>query len=116
MKLDVSGRHFRVTEALKDYAVEKLQKLDKYSLKLESAHIVFEVQKFTHISEIVLRGKDLRLTAKATSLDMHSAFDKSFGGIQLQLRKKHERARDHKGRRYDAPGSKTKAKRARAKA
>lgn len=116
MKLDVSGRHFHVTEALKNYAIEKVQKLDKYALKLESAHIVFEVQKFSHISEIVIRGKDLRLTAKASSLDMHSAFDKSFASIQLQLRKKHERARDHKGRRYDAPGSKTKAKRSRATA
>lgn len=114
MELDVTGRHFHVTEALKDYAAEKIQKLDKYSLKLESAHVVFEVQKFSHISEIVLRGKELRLTAKARSLDMYAAFDKSFGSIQLQLRKRHEKLRDHKARRYDVPGSKSAVKRSRA--
>lgn len=111
MELDVTGRHFHVTDALKKYAVEKIQKLDKYSLKLEHAHIVFEVQKFNHISEITLRGKNLRLTAKARSLEMYAAFDKSFGIVELQLRKKHERVKDNKARRYDAPGSKATAKR-----
>jgi putative sigma-54 modulation protein len=114
MEIDVTGRHFHATEALKDYAVEKISKLDKYSLKLEGAHVVFEVQKFNHVAEIVLRGKGMRVTAKERSLDMYAAFDKCFGNIQLQLRKKHERLRDHKARRYDVPGSKSATRRSRA--
>ncbi len=110
MEIDVSGRHFQVTDALREYAVGKVRKLDKYSLKLETCHVVFEVQKFNYISEITLRGKNLRLNAKESSLDMYAAFDNSFGNIQLQLRKKHERVRDHKARRYDASGSRAKDK------
>ncbi|MBI3315720.1 MAG: HPF/RaiA family ribosome-associated protein, partial [Candidatus Omnitrophica bacterium] len=39
-------------------------------------------------------------TAKEESADMYAAFDKSFGNIQLQLRRYHDRLRDHKARRY----------------
>ena len=105
MEIDISGRHFHVTEALKQYVVEKIEKLDKYSLKLESVHVIFEVQKFLHISEITVLGKKLRLTAKEKSTDMYAAFDKSFGNIQLQFRRQHEKVKDNKGRRYGRAGS-----------
>ena len=102
MEIDISARHFHVTEALKDHVTEKVKKLDKYSLKLESVHVVLEVQKFFHMAEIVLRGKNLRVTAKGESTDMYAAFDKTFGNIQLQLGKLHEKRKDHKARRYEA--------------
>ena len=100
MEIDISGRHFQVTEALRDMITEKIQKLDKYALKIETVHVVLEVQKFHHISEIAATGKNLRLTAKEESGDMYAAFDNSYGNIQLQLRRQHDRVKDHKGRRY----------------
>ena len=104
MEIDISGRHFHVTEALKDYIGEKIKKLDKYALKIETVHVVLEVQKFHHISEITAAGKNLRLTAKEESADMHAAFDNSFGNIQLQLRRQHDRVKDHKGPKYKDAG------------
>ena len=100
MEIDISGRHFQVTEALKDYITEKIKKLERYALKIEAVHVVLEVQKFHYISEITAAGKNLRLTAKEESADMYAAFDTSFGNIQLQLRRQHDRVKDHKGRRY----------------
>ena len=100
MEIDISGRHFPVTEPLKQYVAEKVLKLDKYSLKIEMVHVVLEVQKFHHISEITVAGKNLRFTAKEESADMYAAFDKSLGNIQLQLQRQHDRVKDHKGRRY----------------
>ena len=100
MEIDVSGRHFQVTPALKAYATEKLHKLDKYSLKIESVHVVLGVQKFHHVVEITMLGNNLRLTAKEESVDMYAAFDDCFGVVQLQLARQHDRRRDHKARRY----------------
>ena len=108
MKIDISGRHFKVTGPLQDYIDSKVQKLDKYSLKIESAHVVLEVQKFRYIAEITLRGKDLRLVAKDEDGEMYAAFDRCFGRAQLQLSRKHDRRRDHKGRRYTAAGAREK--------
>ena len=109
MKIEITGRHFQVLEALKDYVTEKIQKLDKYSAKLEMAHVILEVQKFHHISEITLLAKNLRLTAKNESADMYAAFDESFENIQLQMRRRHDRLKDHKGRRYGIKASGKKA-------
>lgn len=100
MEIDITGRHFHATEPLKEYAIEKIGKLDRYSLRIESVHVVFEVQKFHHISEIVLRAKNLRLTAKNQNADMYAAFDESLANIQLQLGRAHDRLKDHKARRY----------------
>ena len=100
MEIDIAGRHFQVTEPLKAYIAEKVEKLDKYSLKLELAHVVLEVQKFHHLCEITLVGKNLRMTGKNEAADMYAAFDNCFGNIQLQLRRQHDRVKDHKGRRY----------------
>lgn len=99
MEIDISGRHFHVNESLRDMIREKIQKLDKYSQKIESAHVILEIQKFLHTAEIVLRGKHLHVKSKADSTDMYAAFDKSFGNIQLQMRKLHEKLKDHKAKR-----------------
>ena len=106
MEIDISGRHFKVTEPLKDYIASKVLKLDKYSLKIESVHVVLEVQKFHHWAEITLLGNNLRLTAKEESADMYAAFDSCFGVVQIQLARQHDRRRDHKGRRYSPKGTK----------
>ena len=100
MEIDISGRHFHVTGPLKDYVAEKVAKLDKYSLKLESVHVILEVQKFVHTAEIITLAKNLRITAKAESTDMYAAFDKAWENMKLQLRRHHEKIKEHKARRY----------------
>ncbi|MBI3252969.1 MAG: ribosome-associated translation inhibitor RaiA [Candidatus Omnitrophica bacterium] len=101
MEIDISGRHFHVTAPLKAYVTEKLGKLEKYALKLETARVIFEVQRFHHLAEIVVRGKNLRLTAREENADTYAAFDECFGNIQLQLRRQHDRIKDHKARRFE---------------
>ena len=101
MEVDISGRHFHVSASLKDYILGKIRKIEKYSLKIESAHVVLEIQKFTHIAEIVLAGKKLRMKAKQKSLDMYAAFDKSFHNIELQMGRVHDRLKDHKPKKKD---------------
>ena len=101
MEIDISGRHFHVAEVLRNYAAEKIDKLDKYASKLETAHVIMEVQKFVHTVEITVLGKQLRFTAKERSTDMYAAFDKAYENMKRQLRHHHEKLKDHKARRYE---------------
>ena len=100
MEIDVSGRHFKVTAPLKLYIEKKIDKLDKFSLKIESVHVVLDVQKFRHTAEITLLGKNLRMACHKEGADMYAAFDECFGRLQLQLSRQHDRVKDRKGRRY----------------
>ena len=99
MEIDITGRHFQITGSLREYIHSKVSKLDKYSLKIESAHVVLWVEKFRHLAEITLRGKGLRLTAKEQEADMYAAFDRCLGVAQLQMGRQHDRVKDHKARR-----------------
>ncbi len=101
MEIDISGRHFQVAEVLKKYAAEKIEKLDKYASKLETVHVILEVQKFVHTAEITVLGKKLRFVAKERSTDMYAAFDKAYESMKRQLRHHHEKLKDHKARRYE---------------
>ncbi len=105
MEIDISGRQFKVTEPLKKYIDGKVRKLDKFSLKIESVHVVLAVQKFRQIAEITLLGKNLRLTAKQDNADMYAAFDLCLDVVQLQLSRQHDRLKDHKARRYTVKGA-----------
>ena len=105
MEIDITARHFQVMDSLKNYIHEKTEKLDKYLLKLEQARVVLSVQKFHHSCEIILTGKNLRMTAKNEAADMYAAFDNCFGNVQLQLRRQHDRVKDHKKKK----GTKTAA-------
>jgi putative sigma-54 modulation protein len=108
MEIDISGRHFKVTAPLKDYIEKKVEKLDKFSLKIESVHVILEVQKFHHIAELTLLGKNLRVACKEESADMYGAFDNCLNDIQRKLARQHDRVKEHKGgRRF---GVKAKAK------
>ena len=98
MDIHVSGKHIQVTPALKRYAVEKVEKLDKYSLKIESIHVIMAVEKIRQIVEITVSGKNMRLTGKAECPDMYAAFDTCFAKLQLQLSRQHDRVKDHKSK------------------
>lgn len=101
MDIDISGRHFHVLEPLKDYIREKIGKFERYDGKLETAHVILEVQKFFHIAEITLMGCRLRFVAKERSTDMYAAFDKACDNMKLQLQRHHDRIKDHKPRRKE---------------
>ena len=55
-------------------------------------------------SEDPALAKGMRLTAKEHNLEMYAAFDESFENIQLQMARRHDRVKDHKGRRYGVKG------------
>jgi putative sigma-54 modulation protein len=97
MKIDISGRHhFAVSDMLREYALEKMDKLDRYSLNIESAHVVFEQEKVNQTCEIVLSGKHLRLTAKETTKAMQASLDAAVKHLQDQLRRHHDRIKQHR--------------------
>lgn len=96
MNIIITGRHFDVTEPIKAYAEEKISRLDKFFTKILDAHAILAVEKFRHIAEITLFGKELKITATKTTQDMYASIDKAVESLDNQLRKFHERIKEHK--------------------
>lgn len=79
------------SEAIKHYAFEKIDRLDKYLENPTKANIVFSVEKFRHSVEITLVADGHTINAHEETGDMHSAVDMALAKLENQLKKNKKR-------------------------
>src|SRR3989338_4936971 len=97
MQITITGRHIEVTQALKDYIEEKLERLDKkYFLKIVESHVILDVEKYRQFAEIIIVGKHLRLTGKEETGDLYTSVDNALAKIAGQLKKFKDKLKEHK--------------------
>jgi putative sigma-54 modulation protein len=100
MQINITARHEDISADLKGYFNDKLEKLEKYSDKIEEARLVFQKEKFNHITEITLTGKGLRIVALEKNQDIRASFDICLTNAQSQLKKARARAKGRKMKRF----------------
>ena len=99
MQLSTTFRHMDASQAVRDYAEEKLDKIRKYFQKDPiAAHAVFAVERgFHHVADInITLPNGIVINAKETTEDMYSSIDLATARIERQVRKWKEKIRDHK--------------------
>lgn len=90
-------RNMHSTEALRDHALDKLTRLDKYLFKPATAHIIFNVEGARHAAEITLNLKGRRLVGVGTSNDMYLSIDDAVDKLKRQIIRDKDRVKNHKG-------------------
>ena len=99
MDVTVTGRHVDITEAMKHYAQQKLDKAIRNIPKVISVHIIMDIERFHHVAEIViLAGHNITISAKESSDDMYSSIDKVVDKIDRQVKKYKEKLTHHRPR------------------
>jgi putative sigma-54 modulation protein len=99
MQLSTTFRHMDASQAVRDYAEEKLDKIRKYFQKDPiAAHAVFAVERgFHHVADInITLPNGIVINAKETTEDMYSSIDLATARIERQVRKWKDKIRDHK--------------------
>jgi putative sigma-54 modulation protein len=99
MQLSTTFRHMEASQAVREYAEEKLDKFKKYfSRELVGAHAVFSVERnHNHTAEFSLTlPNGLAVQARETTEDMYSSIDLAVARIERQVRKWKDKIRDHK--------------------
>ncbi len=94
MQISITGRHFTVTEPIKEYIEEKFLRLDKYKDKIIEAHVILSVEKYRHHAEISLAAKGSNIIVNAESENMYASIDKVLGKIQTKIRRRSERLKE----------------------
>lgn len=88
MKIMTYGKNIDVTPALKDYAVDKVNKLSKYfDGQPQEAHITFEVEKERHIVEVTAYINGLILRGEEETGDMYASIDGVLEKLERQVHK-----------------------------
>jgi len=91
----ITGRHIDVTEPMKEYALEKISKIEKFIDKLINVSIVMEAQKLDHHVYIVLKFGGMKITSSASCTDMYASIDKAIHKLEAQLRRYKSKIQDH---------------------
>jgi putative sigma-54 modulation protein len=88
MKYEYTGRHIEVTPALRSHVENHFKKLDHlFGQNNAKAHIIIEVEKGRHRSEIILKWRDHVLTANSSVSDMYQSLTKTIDKIEKQASK-----------------------------
>lgn len=99
MKVNIVGRHVKVTSAMQDYAEEKASKLDRFFNRIQHVDIVMDVVGLSHMVETsVMLGQGLKLVGKAEAVDMYAAIDMAESKLEKQIRRFNSRLKDHRDR------------------
>ena len=99
MQLNISGHHVDVTDALKSYVEEKLQKLERHYDHITNAHVILTVEKIQQRAEATVHISGAEVFADANCEDMYAAIDKLTDKLDRQILKHKEKVQDrHHGR------------------
>lgn len=96
MNIEISARHFDLTDALKQHVERKLDTIDRFYDGILNIHVILEVTSGTNHVHLQVRGNHIKLDSKAKSHDIYSAFDDAFETLEHQVRKFKDRMHNHR--------------------
>jgi len=94
MQIQINGKSFVVTPALKTHAEEKFATLAKHFEKITNVHLVLHIENITHIAEASLHLNANEFFANAHEDDMYKAIDVVVEKLSTQLHKYKEKLID----------------------
>jgi putative sigma-54 modulation protein len=102
MKLEYTGRHIEVTPALRSHVEQHFQRIDHiFNGKPVKAHVIIEVERGRHRSEIVVNWRNDVLTATTSVSDMYQSLSQTIAKIEKQALKLKNKVidRSHKAKK-----------------
>lgn len=94
MHITLSGHHVDITDALRDYVHEKLDRIERHFDKITGAQVILSVEKLTHKAEATLHVVGNDLFADAEHEDMYAAIDALTDKLDRQIKKHKEKLND----------------------
>ena len=95
MEKIIAGRHMSIQVRTKNYINEQLARIETDYEKLTSARVVIDKGKAEFEVEIILHGKRIKSTAKASDRSLHTALNAAVEKVDRQLRKHFDKVQDH---------------------
>lgn len=87
MKYIVNGKNTEVSDALREQAIKKLSRIEKFFKDDADCHLTFAVEKSRHILEVTIQSKGLFIRAEETTDDMYASIDAVVDKLERQIRK-----------------------------
>ena len=98
MLFTITGKHIEITDAIREHAQEKVEKLPRYFNSISQIEVLVEGNEGgNHFVEVLVHAEhnDL-LIAKETGSDVYACIDTAVHKLERQLKKVKEKQRSHK--------------------
>ncbi len=93
--VSITGRNVQVTEGMKQHAIDKLTKLERFTDRIIDIHITMDIQHLEHKVDLVMKFEHTKIKVQAVSDDMYASIDRAIRKIQSRLTKYRDRLRNH---------------------
>ena len=87
MKVIYTGRHVEVSDGLREFTQERLDKMATYLEDIIDTHVIFSVEKFRHQAEITLKTRNGDFIASAETDDMYVSLGQALDKLEAQAHK-----------------------------
>ncbi|HSK73210.1 MAG TPA: ribosome-associated translation inhibitor RaiA [Pyrinomonadaceae bacterium] len=88
MKFEYTGRHIDVTPAIRSHVEEHFARINHlFDGNHSKAHVIIEVQRGRHRSEVIVNYMNEVLTAETTLADMYQSLSRTIDKIEKQARR-----------------------------
>lgn len=96
--ITVTGRNVHVTEPMKDYALEKISKIERFSDRIIDAMVTMDIQKLDHKVDIVLKVNHWIIKSSAVTTQMYASIDEAVHKLERQLQRHKQRIQEHQAK------------------
>ncbi|GAB4186226.1 MAG: ribosome-associated translation inhibitor RaiA [Simkaniaceae bacterium] len=91
----ISSKNVEITPPMKDYIMEKIEKIERLTKEIMEIDVRLTVQKLSHQVDIILKFGHLRVKVHAITDNMYASIDKAFERMMIKLRKWKEQIQNH---------------------
>ncbi|HXW53817.1 MAG TPA: ribosome-associated translation inhibitor RaiA [Myxococcota bacterium] len=87
MQISVTFRHMNASDALREHATQRVDRLSKYFEKPSDAHIVLSLERHLQKAETTILAYGMVICGKESSSDMYNSIDRSVEKIEKQIKR-----------------------------
>ncbi|HZI12789.1 MAG TPA: ribosome-associated translation inhibitor RaiA [Myxococcus sp.] len=98
MQFNITFRQFGTSDSLKEYAREKVERVNKLLDRAGEAHVVLSLERHLHHADITIHSGSWVLRGRDKSDDMYASIDLAMDKIERQLRRYRDKLKTHHGR------------------
>lgn len=93
--IQITGRHLEITDSMKDYAIEKISKVERIMNRIIDVNVIMDIQKMDHRVEIILKAGNTKITSSAATNDMYVSIDLAVDKLERQVLRYKSKLQDH---------------------
>lgn len=96
MNVEIVGRHFELTPAIREFTTSRLEKLERLLGESMDAHVVLAIEKHRHIAEMKVQIPHAVFSGQVESGDLYTSLREVTDKIERQLIRHKEKVSDHR--------------------